>query len=303
MVDESFFETLGIPLLAGREFTSTDVADSSPVAIVNERFAREYGLGGHAVGKHIKWGAGRFEIIGVVADAAYSDVRAEIPPQFFVQRGSLKSDNVFSIVAGSASFYVRAAIDPETLARTIPRVIAGIDPALPVTDLITMRRQAQQDIFVDQLVAILSASFAGLATLLAAIGLYGVLAYNVAARARELGLRLALGAEPTHLRIMVLKQVGGMAVIGLGIGLVAGIGAGRAAQALLYGLSGHDPIVIASAAIVLAAVVLAASYWPARRASSIAPMEALRHEENVSHSLVALVPSIIISPTFFVGKF
>ncbi|HEX5419359.1 MAG TPA: FtsX-like permease family protein [Gammaproteobacteria bacterium] len=132
--------------------------------------------------------------------------------------------------------------------------------------------------FVDRLVSILSASFAGLATLLAAIGLCGVLAYNVAARTRELGLRLALGAEPEDLRFMVLKQVGGMAVIGLGVGLLAAIGAGRAAEALLYGLSGHNPFVLVGAAVVLAAVVLAASYWPARRASSIAPMEALRHE-------------------------
>ncbi|HEX5418902.1 MAG TPA: FtsX-like permease family protein, partial [Gammaproteobacteria bacterium] len=278
MVDNSFFETLGIPLRAGRAFTSADVGASSPVAIVNERFTREYGLDGHAVGKHIKWGSARLEIVGVIANAAYSQVKEAVPPQFFVPLGSLKSDNPFSVVASSASFYVRAAIDPETLVRVIPQVVASIDPALPVTHVITMRRQVQQDIFVDRLVSILSASFAALAVLLAAIGLYGVLAYNVAARTRELGLRLALGAEPADLRFMVLKQVGGMAAIGLSVGLAAAIGAGRAAEALLYGLSGHDPFVLAGAAAVLAGVVLAASYWPTRRASSIAPMEALRHE-------------------------
>ena len=124
----------------------------------------------------------------------------------------------------------------------------------------------------------LSAGYAGLATLLAAIGLYGVLAYNVAERTREHGLRLALGAEPGDLRAMVLRQVAAMAAIGGAIGFVAAIGLGRGAQALLFGLSGHDPIVLIAAAGALSAVVLVAGYLPARRASSIAPMEALRYE-------------------------
>jgi ABC-type antimicrobial peptide transport system permease subunit len=123
------------------------------------------------------------------------------------------------------------------------------------------------------MVTLLSTSFAGLATLLAAIGLYGVLAYNVTQHTRELGLRLALGAQPKRLRAMVLKQVGAMALIGAGVGLVAALGIGRFAEALLFGLSGRDPAVLAAAA-----VVLAASWLPARRASGIAPMEALRYE-------------------------
>lgn len=124
----------------------------------------------------------------------------------------------------------------------------------------------------------LSASFAGLATLLAAIGLYGVLAYNVAQRVRELGLRQALGAKPANLRALVLKQVGLMAVMGMAIGVPAAVGLGRMAEALLFGLSGYDPIVLVAAMAILSTVVLAASYLPARRASSIAPMEALRNE-------------------------
>ncbi len=141
-----------------------------------------------------------------------------------------------------------------------------------------MRDRVHSNVYIDRLLSMLSAAFAALATLLAGIGLYGVLAYNVAQRTRELGLRLALGAEPRRLQRMVLKQVGVMAAIGAAVGLAAALALGRVAQAVLFGLSGHDPVVIAAAVAVLAAVVLAASWLPAWRASRIAPLEALRYE-------------------------
>ena len=160
----------------------------------------------------------------------------------------------------------------------LPRVVARVDPEVPVQNLQTMETEVHVNIYVDRLLSTLSAAFAALATLLAGIGLYGVLAYNVTQRTRELGLRLALGAPPVRLRAMVLKQVGTMAVIGAAIGLAAALALGRVAESLLYGLSGRDPFVIAAAVTVLAAVVLAGSWWPARRASRIAPTEALRYE-------------------------
>ena len=142
-----------------------------------------------------------------------------------------------------------------------------IDPTLPVDNLMTLRRQARETVCVDRLVTILSLSFAALATLLAAIGLYGVMAYSVAQRKRELGLRLALGAEPANMRAMVLKQVGTMTLLGVAIGLIVAVASGRTVEALLYGVSSRSPAVLVGAAGMLAVVVLVASYGPARRAS------------------------------------
>jgi predicted permease len=279
VVGPSFFSSLSIPVLAGRDFSPADTTGQQLVAIVNERFTRDHGLGRDALGKQIAFGGPNpLEIVGVVADTAYANVKAEVPPQLFVPRSAPGGAGVFSMFGGSMYFYVRAGVDPDALLRTIPRVVASIDGTLPVGNLITMRRQAQDNVFLDRMVTILCVSFAGLATLLAAIGLYGVLAYGIAQRTRELGLRLALGAEPVHLRTMVLKQVAVLALIGMIVGLAAAIGLGRVAESLLYGLSGRDPVAVVIATAVLGLVVLVAGYLPARRASSITPMEALRHE-------------------------
>ena len=279
VVGPSFFSTLSIPVLAGREFNLADTTGAQLVAIVNERFTRDYGLGRDALGKHIQFGGPQaLEIVGVVADAAYANVKAEVPAQLFVPRSASGGSGIFSMFGGSAYFYVRANVDPDALLRMIPRVVASIDATLPVGNVITMRRQAQDNIFLDRLVTILSTSFAGLAALLAASGLYGVLAYGVTQRTRELGLRLALGAEPANLRALVLRQVALWAVMGIAVGGCAALGLGRLAESLLYGLTAFDVRAVAAAAVTLSLVMLAAAYFPARRASRIAPMDALRNE-------------------------
>jgi putative ABC transport system permease protein len=276
MVSAKLFETLSVPLLVGRDFTEAD-RSGPPVTIVNEAFVRKFGLGSDAVGKRVRlFGGyvprGEAEIVGVVANAHITQVKGDVPPQFFTPRPL--GDQSFS----SLFFYVRSGLDADRLLTVIPRVVASVDPGLPVRNLATMSQLVRNNVSLDRIVTLLSTTLAGLATLLAAIGLYGVLSYNVAQRTRELGLRLALGAEPFALRAMVLKQVRAMALIGAGVGLAMAVGVGRLAQALLYGLSAFDPLVLGAALLVLAAVVTAAAYVPARRASRVAPLEALRYE-------------------------
>ena len=273
-VGPGFFRTLQIPLLSGRDFTDSDTAGRPRVAIVNEAFAEKFGLGADAVGKRMAIGSGGeldIEIIGLVADAKYSDVKEDAPPQFFLAQYQEEE-------LGFTNFYVRSKLPPGDMLGAMSAVVARLDPNLPVEGLATLPDVIGDNLFLDRMISMLSCGFALLATLLAATGLYGVLAYSVAQRTRELGVRQALGATPRRLRSMVLRQVGWMALVGGVAGLVFALMLGRAAEAVLFGLSGYDPAVLAAATAVLGAVVLAAGYVPARRASSVDPMHALRYE-------------------------
>ncbi|HEU4617122.1 MAG TPA: ABC transporter permease [Gammaproteobacteria bacterium] len=270
-VSPSFFRTLSIPLLGGRELADSDTPASPPVAVVNETFVRRFGLGPNAIGKRVLAAGDRaFEIVGIVADTRYRSVKDEVAPQLFIPRAQFRN-------LDAASFYVRGAVALGTLLETVPRAVAAVDPNLPVARLMTMRAHIDDNVYLDRLVTLLAAAFAALATLLAAIGLYAVLAYGVRQRVRELGLRLALGATPARLRTRVLRDVALLALIGLPAGLAGGLLLGRAAETLLFRISARDPAALAAAVCVLAAVVLAAGFVPARTASRLAPMEALRH--------------------------
>jgi predicted permease len=275
-VGAGYFRTMGVPLIAGREFTRADRLKAPKVAIVNEAFAKKFHLGRDAVGKHMSGDGGDkttldVEIVGLVQNAKYSEVKDTIPPLFV--RPYAQDDGI-----GSANLYVRTSLDPETLLGTIPRVIARIDPNLPVEHLQTMPQQVRNNVFLDRFISVLSAAFACLATLLAAIGLYGVLAYTVSQRTREIGLRMALGAEPGRVRRMVLKQVAVMTAVGGTIGLAAAVSLGSLAASLLYQLQAHDPVVLVGATLTLSVVALGAGFIPAHRASKVEPMRALRYE-------------------------
>ena len=273
-VGPGYFKVLGVPLLAGREFTAADELGRSKVAIVNEAFAKKFGLGKDVVGKRMALGDTNnldVEIIGLSKDAKYSQVKQQTPPVFVLPYRQDPN-------TGSMNFYVRTNGDPNLLLRSIPGAMKRLDPNLPVESLKTMPQQIKENVFLDRMISILSASFALLATLLAAIGLYGVLAYNVAQRTREIGVRMALGADSGRVRAMVLRQVGWMVLIGGVIGIAGALALGRGAKSLLFEIKGHDPAVFVGSAVLLALIALAAGYVPALRASKIDPMQALRYE-------------------------
>jgi predicted permease len=274
-ISPGFFEALGMPLIAGREFTDSDVATGGEVAVVNRAFLDRFNLGEDAIGKRMEifgYGAPSVEIVGIVGNAKYRHVKEAAVPQVYTPRPA--GDDAFS----SIFFYVRGRGDLATLLREIPGVVATVDATLPANGLTPVERNVSTNIYQERLIASLSGLFAALATALAAVGVYAVLSYNVGGRTRELGLRLALGSSPGRVRAMVLQQVSWIAIIGGAVGLVAAFGIGRLASSLLFGLTAYDPLVFGVAVAVIALVVLVASYMPARRASNVAPMEALRHE-------------------------
>jgi predicted permease len=276
-VGPDYLRSLGMTLLAGREFSKADALGAPKVAMVNEVFAAKFNLGREAVGRRMSSdGSGPdakldVEIVGLVKNAKYSEVKAEIPPLFF--RPYRQDDRI-----GNIHFYVRTAVDPEAFLANIPKLVAAIDPDLPVEDLRTLPQQIRENVFLDRFISVMSTAFALLATILAAVGLYGVLAYTIAQRTREIGLRMALGAAPERVRRMVLAQVGKMTLVGGAIGLAAAVAIGRLAASLLYRLEGYDPTVLAVSAAVLLIVAFVAGLVPALRASQIEPMRALRYE-------------------------
>jgi predicted permease len=274
-VGAGFLRTMGMTLLSGRDFTRSDAPDAPRVVIVNEAFLKKFNLGRDAVGKRVRRGgrSGQLdsEIVGIVRNSAYSEVKDEARPVvLFPYR---QNENL-----GSTNFYVRTAGNEQELLAAIPRAIRDIDPTLPIADLRTMDAQIEGNLRLDRFVSTLSASFAALATLLAALGLYGVVTYTVTQRTREFGLRMALGAHTATIRRLVLRQVGLMTVVGTTIGVVVALALGRAAESLLFKMNARDPLVFATAVVVLVGVAFTAGLLPAQRAARVDPMTALRYE-------------------------
>ncbi len=271
-VGPGYFRTLGVPVLAGREFTAADGLGAPKVAIVNQAFARKFHLGSDVLGKFMGMhDTLDLQIVGLVKDAKYSQVKQPVPPVFFVPYRQYST-------YGALTFYVRAAVDPGAIERAIRGVVRHLDPTLPVEEMRTVPEQVRNNVFLDRLLGSLAFAFAALATLLAAVGLYGVLAYSVAQRTREIGVRMALGADAGRIGRMVLRQVGVMTIVGAPIGIAGAIALGRGARSILFGLEGTDPIAIGGAAGILAIVALAAGYLPAHRASRVDPVKAIRYE-------------------------
>jgi predicted permease len=268
-----YFETMKIPVLEGRDFTRADVKENATVAIVNRRFAEHFFKGKSAVGKRLGWGGGpnmklTIEIIGVVEDSLYEGPREGVRRQVFVPHyGST-----------SAAFYVRTITPVSTAYAMLRNEVKQLDASLPLYGLKTLERQLDETLLTERLIALLSAGFGLLATVLASVGLYGVMAFVVARRKKELGIRLALGAQPGLVIWLVMREVLLLLSIGLAVGIPAAMALGRYISAQLYGIEPNDPWLAGSTVIVLTIVSAAAGLIPAHRASRIDPILALRHE-------------------------
>jgi predicted permease len=268
-----YFETMKIPVLEGRDFSSMDIKENSKVAIVNKKFADHFFKGKSAVGKHLGRGVGPrtkldVEIIGVVADSLYEGPREGVHRQVFVPNWG----------RNNATFYVRAQTGSASAYSVIRNELRQLDATLPLYELKTVERQLDETLLTDRLIAMLSAGFGLLATLLASIGLYGVMAFVVVRRRKELGIRLALGAQPGGVIWLVMREVLLLLAIGLAIGVPAAMAAGRYLSAQLYGIDPYDPTIAIVTVMLLAVVSAAAGLIPAHRASRIDPILALRYE-------------------------
>ncbi len=268
-----YFKTMRIPLLEGRDFTPADIRKDAKVAIVNKRFATHFFGDKSAVGRHIGQGGGEnpkldIEIVGVVDDTLYEGPRQGVRRQVFIPAWG----------AWSAAIYVRATMGSAAAFSLIRREVHALDNSLPVFDTKTVQAQLDETLLTDRLVALLSAGFGMLATLLASIGLYGVMAFVVARRRKELGIRIALGAQRTAILWSVMREVLALLAIGLAVGIPTGLGLGKFVSAQLYGIQGHDPAVAAGTMLLLTIVSALAGLLPAHRASRVDPILALRYE-------------------------
>lgn len=265
-----YFRTLRIPMVAGREFSERDNATGPRVAIVNQAFVKKYIPGRNPLGLHV--GGSRehidYEVVGVARDIAYGSLREPAKPFIYFLYEAHPPDRTV--------FYVRG-YGPQ-LAAAARAALRQIDANLPITGMATMQSKVDESVFIERLIALLAAGFGLLATLLAAVGLYGVVAYAVARRTVEIGVRMALGAARADIYRIVLKEVGILLLAGAAAGLPVALALGKVIESQLYGVKPHDPLLIAAAVAALATVALAAAFVPARRAASIDPVRALRGE-------------------------
>jgi len=275
-VNETYFSTLGAPLLKGRFFTERDDDKAPDAAIINETLAKQYFPGADPVGRRLKIGGPERPnntwntIVGVVGDINYSGLDAPPEPVVYYPFRQNTTNNQYVVI--------RTAMNPQSLELAVRAVVADLDKDLPIVNLRTMDELMTEAVAPPRFRTILVSMFAVVGLLLAAIGIYGVMAYAVTERTHELGVRIALGADRGDVLRIVLGEAAWLAACGVGLGVVGALGATRLIQTLLFGVTPTDALTFAAIAVLLTATALVASYIPARRATRVDPMVALRYE-------------------------
>lgn len=273
VVGPNYFKTLQTPVLSGRDFTGADQAGAPRVAVINEAMARDYFGDANPIGRHVNapgWDTSWFEIVGVVQDMKTHSLREQSTPMIYLP--------LYQAPEGLATFEVRTLTTPLSVSNAIRKVIKAIDSRVPIYDIKTLDEQVDDSLVQERLVASLSSLFGLLALILAAVGLYGLMTYAVNRRTGEIGIRMALGATREQIAGMILRETLQLVLIGLGIGIPAAIAAARLIKAELYGLKSDDPITLVITISIMAGVAVCAAWLPARRASRVEPMVALRTE-------------------------
>jgi len=272
VVGQDFFATMGIPMLAGRSFDGTDTETSRLVAVVNQQLVKEYFPNINPVGRTFLSNQKHLEIIGVSGDTRYADLRDDPPATFYtLYRQQSKSEP-------SMTFEISTNIEPSAVVTVLRDAVASVDKDLPLLNIRTQDAQISDRTRQERIFVSLTSGFGLLALILACIGVYGVMAYSVSQRTHEIGIRMALGAEPERLRRMVLREATWVVALGIMAGVCGALALGRVIASLLYGIKAWDPTTLAGSAAMLMVVALGASWIPAWRAARVDPMQALRHE-------------------------
>lgn len=275
-IGPGLLKTLQMDIVAGREFTRADAAGAPKVVMVNEQFAKKYFSDANPLGRRMAVGGGRgvtpdMEIVGIVRDMKYADVKDEAPVLFY--RPLAQSDSMTSFY-----FYVRGTLPTDAMMTQVRRTMSGIDANLPLEPMRTVEEQLRISTHNDRVIVKMAASFAVLATLLAIVGLYGVMAFNVASRTREIGIRMAFGAGRMRIQTMVIREAAWILALGAAVGIGGALWLTRFAESLLFGVKANDVMVIAAATALIGLVGLLAALVPARRAAGVDPMTCLRYE-------------------------
>jgi predicted permease len=271
VVGYRFFETMRLPIVMGRPFDAHDRQGAPAVAIVNQEFVRQYLADGHPIGQRFKRGNQTFEIVGVCGDTHFDRVQSRVPPTWFCVLPQTEE-------VGAFTFEVRTAMGVSAILPRIREAVRSVGKDLPVFDVRTQLQQIDSTMSRERVFMALTSAFGVLALLLACVGIYGTLSQNVSRRTSEIGIRLAFGATPADVLVMVLREALLQAVIGVIVGVAVAVGLGRYVEAMLFGVTAIDPIAIGGVVTTTLVVALLASWVPARRASRVDPVEALRHE-------------------------